>query len=63
MTQFADEPSAGLLLSGGRGARWSYLMRAPEGLVVTNSLVGVCPVSRLDDEPLPVSPELATLEP
>jgi para-aminobenzoate synthetase component 1 len=34
MTPFADEPFAGLLLSGGQGARWSYLVRAPESVVV-----------------------------
>jgi hypothetical protein len=39
------------------------MLRDVEGLAVTNSLVGVCPVSRLDSEPLPLSPELAALKP
>jgi branched-chain amino acid aminotransferase/4-amino-4-deoxychorismate lyase len=34
-----------------------------EGLAVTNSLIGVCPVVRLDGDPLPLSSELAAVEP
>jgi para-aminobenzoate synthetase component 1 len=33
MAAFADEPYAGLLLSGGPGGRWSYLVRSPEVVV------------------------------
>jgi para-aminobenzoate synthetase component 1 len=34
MTPFADEPYAGLLLSGGHDSRWSYLVRSPEAVFV-----------------------------
>ena len=37
-------------------------MRDVDGLAVTNSLIGVCPVNTLDGEPLPVSPDLAALK-
>ncbi|MDB5480958.1 MAG: 4-amino-4-deoxychorismate lyase [Caulobacteraceae bacterium] len=38
------------------------MLRDVEGLAVTNSLIGVCPVDRLDGEPLSLSPELAALK-
>ena len=38
-------------------------LRDVEGLAVTNSLIGICPVNRLDGEPLPLSPQLAALKP
>jgi branched-subunit amino acid aminotransferase/4-amino-4-deoxychorismate lyase len=38
-------------------------LRDVEGLAVTNSLIGVCPVRELDGALLPLSSELATLRP
>jgi branched-subunit amino acid aminotransferase/4-amino-4-deoxychorismate lyase len=37
------------------------MLRDVEGLAVTNSLIGVCPVNRLDGQPLPLSPQLVAL--
>ena len=36
-------------------------LRDVDGLAVTNSLIGVCPVRRLDGRDLPLSPELVAL--
>jgi branched-subunit amino acid aminotransferase/4-amino-4-deoxychorismate lyase len=53
----ADE----LGLSAREAAATRESLRDVEGLAVTNSLIGVCPVSSLDGEPLPFSPQLAAL--
>jgi branched-subunit amino acid aminotransferase/4-amino-4-deoxychorismate lyase len=36
-------------------------LRNVDGLAVTNSLIGVCPVHQLDGETLPMSPELTAV--
>jgi branched-chain amino acid aminotransferase/4-amino-4-deoxychorismate lyase len=37
-------------------------LRDIDGLAITNSLIGVCPVNLLDGKPVPISPEFAILK-
>jgi branched-chain amino acid aminotransferase/4-amino-4-deoxychorismate lyase len=59
--RFSRAVEVGLTVEETAAAR--DMLRGVEGLAVTNSLIGVRPISRLDGEPLPLSPELATLKP
>jgi para-aminobenzoate synthetase component 1 len=48
MASFAEEPYAGLLLSGGGDVRWSYLVRSPEAVSSLTADMAVDLPDRLD---------------